>query len=300
LKINSALKRKAGASLTVEAALVLPIFIYAIAAFIYLIQIFFLQEYLQKGITETGYYCTKYAYVYNYLLNYDESQNKEEEEGSSDIEAGIDTVIAHSIDSVFYKIKLQDYVNVDKVNQFCIKNGYFGINTILSSYMEEDEVVDIVLSYDIKLPLLFIKLDNMQMIQRVRMRGWSGHKVPPKITPGEESEDKDGDEKDGQTVYITENGTVYHLTKECSHLKLSIQKVAFSMIDSLRNESGGKYKKCAVCGGNQKPSNQDSVYITDEGDCYHKSLDCSGLKRTIIEVLLSEVGSRRPCQRCGK
>ena len=98
------------------------------------------------------------------------------------------------------------------------------------------------------------------------------------------------------TVYVTETGLVYHRDYHCTHLELSIHMVLQSEIESLRNEGGGKYHPCQHCmkgaGG--------GVYITDTGDRYHSSLSCSGLKRTIYAVPLSEVAGKGACSRCGK
>lgn len=303
MKINRISDRKTQGSLTVEAALVLPVFIYAVIAFVYFLQIIGLQENLQNAITETGYFAAKYAYVYDYLLNYKDTEpdNKEEStisegeyEQQEGIDTSIDTIIARTIDSAFYKVKMQDYLDTKSINQSCIKDGFLGIHTYMSSYMAEADSVDLILIYNVKLPLLFIKLDTIQMVQRVRLRGWSGHKVSLKNTPTETNE---GNE---DTVYITENGTVYHLTKNCTHLALSIKEALFEQIEGLRNDSGGKYKKCELCGDKGNMADQNSVYITNTGDRYHWDLDCSGLKRTIIAILLSEVGDRSLCKRCGK
>lgn len=293
LKINRI--PKVHGSLTVEAALALPVFIYAIIAFIYFVQLIGLQECLQNAITETGYFAAKHAYVYEYLLNY-ESEAKasgQDESEENSIETSIETVIARSIDSAFYKIKVQDYLGVEKINNSCIEHGFSGIHTYLSSYMEEEDAVDIVLIYKIKIPLLFIELNHIQIVQRVRLRGWSGHKVAAKTSAIETPENND-------TVFITESGTVYHLTKECTHLALSIKEAQFDQVEDLRNASGGKYKKCNLCGDNEVSPEGKSVYITKTGDRYHLILGCSGLKRTIIAIALSEVGNKSLCKRCGK
>lgn len=289
-------ERKIHASLTVEAALVLPVFIYAAIAFIYFLQIVLLQEKLQEAITQTGYFSAKYAYVYEYLLHYEDTQEFADEDGSS-MAADMDVITARMIDSAFYKTKLRDYLDTEEINRSCIKNGFTGIHTYLSSYMTEDEAIDVVVNYEIKLPLLFIRLNDIQMVQRVRMRGWSGHRVEAKGSSEDGSAEEEAD-KDERTVYITENGTVYHLNRDCSHLRLSVHMVQFSLIEGLRNESGGRYKKCSLC-GKSGLSDQENVYITDSGDRYHCDLGCSGLKRTVIEIPLSQAAGRRPCQRCG-
>jgi hypothetical protein len=158
--------------------------------------------------------------------------------------------------------------------------------------MKEDSIIDIVLVYKIKLPLLFIEVDDIQVVQRVRMHGWNGHKVPPK------TQDIDETKENEKIVYITQTGTVYHLTKKCTHLALSIRMIDLSQIDNARNSSGGKYKQCNICNHGEL-SKISQVYITDTGDRYHISLDCSGLKRTILSVPLSEVSDRSLCSRCG-
>lgn len=311
MRINSKSLKVARGSLTVEAALVLPIFIYIIIAFVYFLQIIGIQENLQNAITETGFFTAKYAYVYDYLNEYEQNndsqndaqkENSEEDKDNSEkeeeseentkskLESSIEAVIAKGIDSAYYKIKMQDYLDVNKINHSCIENGFDGVHTYLSSFMREDDAIDIILTYNIKLPLLFINLDEIPVMQRVRMRGWNGHEVAVKNAPSETTDENE------EMVYITETGIVYHLYKDCTYLDLSIKEVNFNQIENLRNNSGGKYKKCSLCGDNVNESGQ--VYITDTGDRYHWNLNCSGLKRTIITIPKSEVGDRGLCSRC--
>lgn len=290
-------------SLTVEVALVLPIFIYVVIAFIYFLQILRLQECLQNAITETGLFTAKYAYVYDYVREYgkgNSNNNTDNEERSSDENkdshsiSSIEAVIAKSINSSYYKLKIQDYLDVNFIDQFCVKNGFNGISTHLSSFLEEDAAVDIVLRYDIKLPLQFLHMKDIPVLQRVRLRGWIGHKVALKSGTPDSSDQTEGDER---IVYITETGTVYHYYRDCSHLDLSVHEVNINQIHTLRNEGGGKYTPCDLCKDSVFEETQ-SVYITDYGDRYHYSLTCSGLKRTIITISISQVGDRSLCSRC--
>ncbi len=95
-------------------------------------------------------------------------------------------------------------------------------------------------------------------------------------------------------VYITPEGSVYHLNDECTHLKLSVQQVTMQKALGLKNEYGEKYDACELCEKNFGVF----VYITSEGSRYHSKRSCSGLKRTIRHVPLSSVKGRRCCLRC--
>ena len=104
-------------------------------------------------------------------------------------------------------------------------------------------------------------------------------------------------EEDDQIVYVTDTGVGYHKNPHCTHLDLSIHVAASSELNSLRNESGGKYHACEKCVHGS--SMGGSVYITNQGDRYHNSLTCSGLKRTVYTARISEVPGKRACSKCG-
>ena len=108
-----------------------------------------------------------------------------------------------------------------------------------------------------------------------------------------------GYEKDseGEWVYITKYGRVYHRSLGCIHLNISVRGVAANDIMSLRNKYGGKYYPCAFCG---KRIEGGIVYITPDGDRYHGRMDCGGILRHISKVLLEDVEDiMSPCKDCG-
>lgn len=105
------------------------------------------------------------------------------------------------------------------------------------------------------------------------------------------------EEEQGESyVYITESGTVYHRNRGCSYLNPSIRQVRTSEIETLRNMGGAIYYACPLCDAFQAG---EMCYITDYGTGFHTSVGCSGLKRTIYEVKMSEVGGRGACSKCG-
>lgn len=163
-----------------------------------------------------------------------------------------------------------------------ISGGSMGVS-LAGSKFKGDEI-RLKASYRIRLPVRIFWAWNFDMIQKADCKKWNGW---------------NGAGEDGAAdswVYITETGTVYHMTKTCSHLALSIRAVDYEQLSVLRNENGGKYHKCTLCAGKDIGGR---IYITNQGDSYHRDLNCSGIKRTIFMVRLSEVGTRRRCSRCG-
>lgn len=127
---------------------------------------------------------------------------------------------------------------------------------------------------------------NPSQIQtRANVRKWTGYNVINGNVGIDEEE----------YVYITETGTVYHRRRDCRHLKITIRIVALEDIQGERNESGGKYHKCERCGNF---GSSGVVFVTNQGDKYHTSASCSGLKRTIYVVKITETGGRGPCSGC--
>jgi hypothetical protein len=285
-------------SITVEAALVMPLFIYGIMAFLYLFQIIYIQECIQSGITEVAKEASRYGFIYEDVMN---SQEVDSEEEDKDTKTKKDTekdtskksICKTIVDGSFLQIRLGEHLDQCNFNDDCIVGGKTGIVMFLSSFMEDEETIDVVAVYHIKIPIAIIKVNGFTMVSRVRTRAFIG------LDQRDEGEDSSGnDENDeDQIVFITETGTVYHKSKECSHLKLSISSSTLSQLKLVRNQNGGIYKPCEKCADNNRNDNK-TVFITKEGNRYHISLDCSGLKRTIFSVPLSQVVGKRPCKRC--
>ena len=149
-----------------------------------------------------------------------------------------------------------------------------------------ETVIDIVEPYIFEPRCNVFGIPTQILMCRARAHSWTGYKLGS-------ATDSNGGSMEDPIVYVAENGTVYHLSRSCTHLDLSIRPINSDRVGDARNSGGGKYKRCEICGGGS-----GTVYITDDGDRYHSSLTCSGLKRTIYEIPLSQVGSRRLCGRC--
>ena len=150
------------------------------------------------------------------------------------------------------------------------------------------EDVTLSATYLLKVPLPIIGTRYLPVNQKVTARKWIGY------TGGSGQSDNKGD----VVVYVTADSDVYHMTTECTHLKLSVTSVSGTGLALTRSNDGGKYTRCQIC---KPPPGLLIYYIAKEGNRYHMTTSCSGLKRSYYTRLLSEVqGILRPCSRCGK
>lgn len=251
------------ASLTIEAAMSLPLFLFAMISVLYFIQVVDISVRLTGAICETSNEMAVYAYV--------KEAGKLQGSSVSDIITG-----GLSAANAKNKIKTRGRLEENKGNLSLIK----------SSFLKEGQMIDLAGTYQVKYPITLLPIKQMKIAVRGRVRAWTGR----------DGVNGDGSgEGEGALVLITVNGKVYHKDPECTHIKLSIKPVDKDSVGHLRNESGGKYYPCGQCKGGS-----NTVYITDTGDKYHSSLGCSGLKRGILLVPMSEVTDWQPCSRCGQ
>lgn len=169
-------------------------------------------------------------------------------------------------------------------------NAVQKVNFLLSSFQKEDDLVDLVMTYQVNPLAGGIKIPYLFFVQRGCVRAWTGRNG----SGGEGN--TDSSQTAAETVYVTEHGSVYHTDESCTHIRLSIRRVDQASLGELRNVYGGRYYACEHCGGNAG----GGVYITSDGSRYHSSLQCSGLRRTVRAVSSDEAANLRPCSRCGK
>lgn len=221
-------------SITVEASLVVPIFIFALFAFMYLFESLTLQNDLQ------------------------------------------DKMITSARDYAFYGIQKPFLQTED--GSLC----RVGWETQEGrGYCHTDMKREI--------PGLPSWLLQVHLYQRIQVHDYAGKSMIPENT-----------ETDETYVYVTENGSVYHRDIGCTYLRLGIQSIAGDAVESMRNQSGGKYKACETCTKGKAATEYAVVYLTPYGARYHKDRGCSGLRRTVRKVCLSAIGGLPPCSKCGR
>ena len=159
--------------------------------------------------------------------------------------------------------------------------GYF-------TFSGKEDEIDLVAAYRISSQMPVFSFGKPQIIQRGFVRAWSGRDFRKELQ-------KEGNKESKEKVFVTAHGTVYHKSLKCTHLRLSVEQTTVTQAEARRNRYGAKYYACSCC----KSGVGAAVYITDTGNRYHARLSCSGLKRTIREIPLSEAGKRKACSKCG-
>lgn len=256
------------ASLTLEAALVLPLFFFGVLSILYFTDMVTLQVRLLGGIRETGR-TLAVAAAGKGIVGMEEGE-----------ELGLAGI---SISSLYAKQSIRR--EAGELPEQVLEGD---ISLLGSSFLEE-EMIDLKVSGRMKIPVPFFSIKSIRFWQRGRVRAWTGR------DPGADgTETSDGGEGAG-FVYVTVSGSVYHKDESCTHIKLSIHQVSLDRVKELRSADGSKYYPCSC----YQQSASETVYITREGNRYHSSLECSGLKRSVRKVPLSEAEHLRACSRCG-
>ena len=305
------------ASLTVEAAIVLPIFIFTCYAFLFFFYLIGIQENLHNASTKACETVASYGYLVRYIENRGEelkekenqnsdqdnedkeSSNKNADEDEEKLVSGIEdselaTLLYCLTDATLIKSYVKKHMTINNNLSLFIKGGYSGISFLGSNLYDEDEFVTIKMSYKVKTPVFSEILPSFSVVQSVRMHSFNGYAVSKKS--GESKVDPDE-----EMVYVTESGTVYHTYSDCTHIKINLEQVSINDISNKKNDSGGKYYGCEGCvksKAEELEQTQATVYITKYGTRYHISTSCSKIKRSVKQIKLSEVGNKNKCSKC--
>ena len=193
---------------------------------------------------------------------------------------------SYAFNEIFSK-EMKDYTK--KVD---VVNGIKGISIITSSFNKNgDGINDIRLNYRINAKVLDSAAFNFRLTNRCYFRSWIGKSIV--------NNNVENNLVTQEKVYVTVNGTVYHLSKNCTHINIIATKVMESKIENFRNSNGAKYYACELCTKNSKSKNGE-VYITAEGKRYHYDSKCGKIDRTVIEISKSEISDKKLCSRCEK
>jgi hypothetical protein len=249
--------------MTVEACFVLPFFLFAFLNIISIIDIYRLQGSMSAAMHSCSKSMAVSAYAYKELTH----EAFDEEYGFIQSVGITSTYVDTSV-----KSQLGDLYPDN-------------ITWVRSEILGDDDCIDLMAEYNIRPPIGIIGYQPQKVYNRLRTRAWTGYDNADNVTGIDDEE----------IVYVAETGTVYHRSRACTYIKLSISATDFTSVGDRRNFGGSRYRSCEECGSRAN----GTVFITNHGERYHSSLTCSKLKRTISAVPISQVGDKRPCSRCG-
>lgn len=260
------------ASITVEASLVLPICIFFFVNILGVFDILRLQCDMEAALHQAGSEIFETAGLLRCARK---------ERGAAEDLAG------KAATAVYAGKLVRNYLGEDYLNSSAVVNKSKGLSFAESAISSDSDIVDIVVSYKVQPLFKIASFTDFGMESRFYGHAFTGYDIKGSGV------DKAGNEE--EMVYVTEYGVVYHRSLGCSHLKQCAQAVSKAGVSVKRNKDGSKYYPCEYC----KSNLGNTVYITEYGNRYHSDINCTGMKRTIFTIPISEAAGKAPCSECG-
>lgn len=242
-------------SATIEAVCIMPILLFAFWAFYSMGQIYILENQIYQATMNTADYLAEYAYL-------------AEDTGMELLGTGAAYVV------------MQEYLPKDRRIENYVTGGPKGLVITSPVILDEEGFFCLQVRYRARIPVPLLQDLSFPVEVQVRQKAYTGYQEKGKA------------DADQRYVYLTEYSSVYHNSRSCSHLNLTVFPVSAVALQSVY----GNLKPCDFCGN----KTADTYYVTATGDCYHTSMECSGLKRTVRRVPFSQVSGYLPCSRCGE
>ena len=246
-------------SMTVEAALVLPLFCFFVISMGNAIEIIRLHGNLEVALWNAG----RQIGVYGAL--------PEGQQGSAD-----HRLEAVAISYTYVKEQIEEQLGEEYLEMSPLDGGSDGLQFLESNI--EGDIYTINMTYRIAGISQLSGFKKFRMANRYYGHMWNGYEIP--------------EPEDEEYIYITENGRVYHTNRECTHIRLSVRVVEAT--EALR-----EYRPCEKCTDKiPHPTGGLLFFVSENGECYHSRRDCPGLKRTVQKIPKEEAFKYEVCSRC--
>lgn len=210
LKHRKRVSLSASASLTLEAALVLPLFLYAGTIFITLFQVMDIHRQVQAVAEHVSERIGQTAYLSKYAGD----------------EGFLSTVSAYGYAELTMRTELEHL-------------PVHNLSLLQSKLLKDGETIDLIVDYEISMPFSVLGLKDVRQTNRSFRRAWVGEE-------GQNQGEKDGD-GDNTVVYVGKNSTRYHISRTCHYLYNDLTAVSLNDIENRRSQDGRRYSPCARC-----------------------------------------------------
>lgn len=178
-------------------------------------------------------------------------------------------------------------ITEDKLKNLNIKELDFSS----SSYFNNNQDIDVIVKYNIHIPLPIKFTDHIHIVQRATARAWMG---------GDDNLSKPGKNEDDEEtknkvikVYVSEKGSKYHRFG-CYHIFKEIEDI------ELQDAKKMGMKPCKTCDPPINSSRRYTVFKSSRNDDgrYHKE-GCNHLFKNVKEIKLEDaVKKYAPCKTC--
>lgn len=257
--------RKRG-SLTVEAALILPLFLSAVLTLVSLMPLIKNQEEIGFSVMEAGKWASEAEFFYERMER------------------------IPAAEEILLQEMIRKGLSEDGFSENSIRGGRAGLICPRCSVSEE------IVLQAVHFPKPAVSILPVSF----RVAGTQAHTrgfVGDDAFPGDSSLSETDAYAEEIYVYVTEYGVVYHRKLTCPHLNLHIQTGTIEEVLKARSADGSIYYPCEYCRPG-KGTDGTVYYYTTDGNRYHRDYHCKALTRSIREVLLSET-TLPPCHTCG-
>lgn len=268
------LQKQLSASMTVEAAFVLPLFVFFSTALLVPIHWLDTQRKIQM-VTER--FCEELS-QYVYVMEPDGLMEVDHESAE---ETGIEewiSVFSDKAAGLWLKGRTEKYTDQVQIREAQVRG--------------EDEMICFKLSYREHIPFFPVSRDGIIMGAAANRRCWTG--LDGKLK--EAGEEIRQTEKEMAMVYVGANMGRYHMYRDCHYISNIYQAVSYREAGKIRTPDGMRLDACSYCAG--KVSGEDMVYITPSGKHYHSRKDCGSMNAYVRKVPLEEVEYLGMCSYC--
>ena len=280
------------ASMTLEAAMVVPLFLFFFLNVLNLFEAVRLQSSLQAVLQQCGEEMCEYAYYLEYAPEGSESGSgvpSETDSSGLQVSGGSGGAGAWIFTQAYVQGRVNGALGKDYIHRHCADGG---ITYLRSRILPEDGNILLIADYRFRPFIPFPGVTSFPMESRFFGHAWVGWKGGGTAGTSGAAEGNGPEEQ----VYVARYGEVYHRDSHCIYLNPQIRQVPASSLDTVRSGDGSIYHECELC----HPGKSGMVLITKEGDRYHCDPGCPGIVRNVSEMTAQEASqSLRPCPICG-
>ena len=172
-------------SISVEAAIAFPLFLFVMLFFIYLSNIYTVKAAIYEGAVETTEYMAEFAYLTD-----------------SFEEVGI-------IDYPMVYLRFDEYLDSKALVEKYVVGGVSGISFLGSSFPDDEGYIELEVTYSVHIDVPIIGAFEQECSEHIKHKAYLGR-------DGYLGEEEDGEKE--EYVFVAENGVVYHKSRSCTYL----------------------------------------------------------------------------------